>query len=274
MIIDSHVHFWNYDAVRDSWISDDMKVLQQDFLPKDLSVHLNENKIDGCVAVQADQSEKETLLLAGLSKTNPHIKGVVGWVDLQNKNIEQRLEYFSQFPVIKGWRHIVQSEPIDFLNRKNFHRGIKALSAFNYTYDLLVYHHQLRPALEFVSKFPGQKIVIDHCAKPDIGNKNIADWKMYIKEIAAYPKVYCKLSGLLTEAKWKDWTEGDFYPYLDAVFEYFGTNRLLYGSDWPVLQLSGNYGQWKKLLDNYLEDYSAEERQKIFGLNAVEFYNL
>ena len=274
MMIDAHVHFWNFDAARDTWITDDMKILRQDFLPQDLSAHLKENKIDGCVAVQADQNETDTTFLVELSKTNPFIKGVVGWIDLQDENIEKRLEYFSQFPIIKGWRHIVQAEPDNFLQRKNFQLGMQALSGFNYTYDLLISNKQLKESLEFVSKFPQQKIIIDHCAKPDIKNKGIADWKMYMKEIAGYPNVYCKLSGLITETKWKEWTAAVFYPYLDTVFELFGTGRLLFGSDWPVMQLSGNYQQWKNLLEKYMQNYSSADREKIYGLNAVQFYNL
>ncbi len=274
MTIDSHVHFWNFDAVRDSWITDDMKILRQDHLPEHLSVLLKENAMAGCVAVQADQSETETVFLTGLSETSPFIKGVVGWVDLQDEHIGQRLEYFSRFPIIKGWRHIVQAEPDGFLAGNNFKRGIRALAAFNYTYDLLVYHHQLKYAPGFVSGFPGQRFVIDHCAKPDIRNNKMDDWKMYMKEMAVFPNLYCKLSGLLTEAKWKEWKEADLYPWLDIVFEFFGTDRLLFGSDWPVLQLSGSYGQWKGLLVRYMEKYSEADRQKIFGLNAIKFYNL
>ena len=274
MTIDSHVHFWNFDAVRDSWITADMKILRKDHLPEHLSALLGENEVDGCVAVQADQSETETVFLADLSKTNSFIKGVVGWVDLQAENINERLEYFSQFPAIKGWRHIVQAEPDEFLAGTKFKRGIRAMAPFNYTYDVLVYHQQLKPALEFVSRFPEQKFVLDHCAKPDIRDKKIEDWKTYMKEISMHPFMYCKLSGLLTEASWNQWTGADFYPYFDTVFEFFGTDRLLFGSDWPVLQLSGTYMQWKGLLDKYMEKYSEEDRKKVSGLNAEKFYNL
>jgi L-fuconolactonase len=231
------------------------------------------------VAVQVEQAEVETLFLIELSKTHDIIKGVVGWVDLQNENIEERLQYFSQYPIIKGWRHIAQSEPNDFLLRKNFQRGITALQSYNYTYDVLIYHHQLKPALEFVSRFPEQKFVIDHCAKPDIANKKIDDpiaigWKSLMQEIAKHPNVYCKLSGLFTEAKWKEWSAGEFYPYLDVVFEAFGTDRLMYGSDWPVMLLSGIYVQWKSLLEKYMEKFDEEDREKVFGENAVGFYSL
>ncbi len=274
MTIDSHVHFWKYNKKRDSWITSDMKMLRQDYLPEHLMLSLQRNGIEGCVAVQADQSELETHFLVELSKTHPVIKGVVGWLDLQNEKIEDRLHYFSQYPVIKGWRHIVQSEPDDFLANENFLRGIKSLQAYDFTYDILVYHHQLKSAVEFVSKFPDQKFIIDHCAKPDIKNKKIDEWKMLMKEMAKHPKVYCKLSGLFTEAAWKEWSAGDFYPYLDVVFEAFGTNRLLFGSDWPVMLLSGIYVQWKSLLEKYMQSFTEEDHEKIFGQNAIEFYNL
>lgn len=274
MTIDSHVHFWNYDAVRDSWITDEMKILRQDFLPQDVLVHLKENNIDGCVAVQADQQETETLFLCQLSKENDFIKAVIGWIDLRQDDIDKRLQYFSQFPVIKGWRHIVQAELDGFLQGEKFLRGIQALSNYNYTYDLLLYHTQLKQALEFVQRFPQQKFVIDHCAKPGIKNKEIGDWKMYMKEMAAMPNVYCKLSGLITETNWNKWAATDFYPYLDTVFDLFGTNRLLFGSDWPVMLLSGNYRQWKNLVEKYMQNYSANDKEKIFALNAIRFYNL
>lgn len=274
MVIDTHVHFWKYDKVRDAWITDDMKILKQDYLPAHLITTLKRNDVDGCVAVQAGQSEYETYFLVELSKTHPEIKGVVGWVDLLNKNLEERLQFFSQYTIIKGWRHIVQSEPDGYLLREDFQKGIAALAAYDCTYDILIYHYQLKSALEFVSKFPHQKFVIDHCAKPDIGKKNIEEWKVLMKEMAKYPNVLCKLSGLFTETRWKQWSAGDFYPYLDVVFEAFGTDRLMFGSDWPVMLLSGIYVQWKSLLEKYMENFIQDDREKIFGLNAVNFYNL
>ena len=274
MTIDTHVHFWKYDKVRDAWITKDMKILKQDYLPQHLIQSLRRNDVDGCVAVQAGQSEYETHILVELSKTHSEIKGVVGWVDLQNKNVEERLQFFSQYNIIKGWRHIVQSEPDDFLMRTDFHHGIRALAAYEYTYDILIYHHQLRQALEFVSKFPAQKFVIDHCAKPDISNKKMEEWRILMKEMASFPNVYCKLSGLFTEANWKQWSAGDFYPYFDVVFEAFGTDRLMFGSDWPVMLLSGIYVQWKSLLEKYMESFVEEDHLKVFGENAIQFYNL
>jgi len=272
--IDTHVHFWKYDKKRDAWITDNMKVLQQDYLPHTLAGTLKRNGVAGCIAVQADQSELETLFLTELAKTHPIIKGVVGWVDLQNENIEERLQYFSQYPVIKGWRHIVQGEPDDFLLRPDFQRGVAALQPYNYTYDILVYPKQLKAVLEFVAKFPEQKLVIDHCAKPLIEGKKIDEWAVQMKAIAQHPDAYCKLSGLFTEAKWKEWSPAEFYPYLDIVFDAFGTDRLMFGSDWPVILVSGMYVQWKSLLEKYMENYKIEEKEKVFGKNAMRFYNL
>ncbi|WP_243751601.1 amidohydrolase family protein [Niastella caeni] len=273
-VIDSHVHFWKYDKITYDWIDNTMKTLQQDYLPEHISSTLKRNDVDGVVAVQATQTEMETHFLVELAKTHPVIKGVVGWIDLQADNIGERLQYFSQYPIIKGYRHVVQGEPLDFLARENFRRGVAALQAYNYTYDILIFHNQLQPAIDFVRAFPDQPFVIDHCAKPAIRHKDIDEWKRLMKEMAAFPNVSCKLSGLFTEAKWKEWSAADFYPYLDVVFEAFGTNRLLFGTDWPVMLLSGIYVQWKSLLDKYMENYSPEEREKVFGRNAIQFYNL
>lgn len=274
MTIDTHVHYWQFDPVRDAWITEAMAVLRQDYLPQQAKSVFTENAVDACIAVQADQSETETDFLVELAVQNPFIKGLVGWVDLSSDSIEERLAYYSRFPIIKGWRHIVQAEPMDFLQREDFRRGIKALQAYAYTYDVLVYHQQLKPALAFVHAFPDQRFIIDHCAKPAIAKKEIGEWAKYMKEMAQHPDVYCKLSGLLTEAAWNDWTPADFYPYLDTVFDCFGTERLLFGSDWPVMLLSGTYRQWKSLLETYMKNCSDTERQNIFGANAIRCYNL
>jgi len=273
VVIDTHVHFWKYDKVRDSWM-EGMKTLQQDYLPEMIKGTLQRNGVDGIVAVQADQSELETHFLVEMAKTHHFIKGVVGWIDLQNENIEDRLRYFSQYNIIKGWRHIVQAEPDDFLLRPAFQRGIKALQAYNYTYDILIFPRQLKAALEFVARFPEQKLVIDHGAKPQVAGKKIDEWADMMRKIAACPHVYCKLSGLFTEAKWKQWSPADFYPYLDVLFACFGTERLMFGSDWPVMLLSGIYVQWKSLLEKYMEEFKKEDREKVFGGNAMGFYHL
>lgn len=274
MTIDTHVHFWKYDKQRDAWITPDMKTLRQDYLPEHLLPTLKRNDVDGVVAVQVSQEEVETHFMVEMAKTHSFIKGVVGWVDFREKNIEDRLNYFSRYPIIKGWRHIVQGEPDDFLLRKEFQEGIAHLKAFNYTYDILIYEHQLRPAIEFASRFPEQPFMLDHCAKPAIRNKSIVEWEKGIRELAQQPNIYCKLSGLFTEAKWKQWSPADFYPYLDVVFDAFGNNRLVFGSDWPVMLLSGIYVQWKSLLEKYMEEFPAEEKEKVMSGNAIQFYNL
>lgn len=274
MQVDAHVHFWDYDKRKDAWITDDMRILQDDFGPQKLASTLSRNGIDGCVAIQVDQTELETHYLVELSKTNPIIRGVVGWIDLRDPGLEKRLEYFSQYSIIRGWRHIAQAEPDDFLRRKDFQQGVRSLQAYDHTYDILVYARQLPAALDFVAALPEQRLVIDHCAKPEIATSKIDEWRRLIREMAQAKNVYCKLSGLFTEAKWKQWSASEFYPYLDVVFEAFGTKRLLFGSDWPVILLSGIYVQWKSLLEKYMQDLEEEEKENIFGGNAVRFYNL
>lgn len=272
--IDSHVHFWHYDKKRYNWITNKMKELHQDYLPKQLELTLKRNSIKGVVAVQADQTEVETLFLIELSKTHSFIKGVVGWVDLADINIHKRLQYFSQFPIIKGWRHFIQTEGEDFLSNASFQNGISALEPYGYTFDLLIQSSQLKSTINFVQKFPGQKFVVNHFAKPNVKEKQLDDWKVLINEIAQLPNVTCKLSGLFTETHWKKWSASEFYPFLDVVFECFGTNRLMYGSDWPVMLLSGMYVQWKSLLEKYMEHFSKEDVHKVFGENARHFYNI
>ncbi|MBI1342268.1 MAG: amidohydrolase family protein [Terrimonas sp.] len=274
MTIDSHMHFWQYQEIKDEWITEEMKILKKDYLPETIAPSLRRNGIDAVVAVQASQSELETHFLVELSRTHDMIRGVVGWIDLQNDNIQERLEYFSRYPIIRGWRHLIQGEPDDFMKREAFRRGIRALHPFDQTFDILIYHHQLKAALDFVAAFPEQQFVIDHCAKPGIAEKKIDEWKIHIREMARHPGVYCKISGLLTEAKWKEWSPADFYPYLDVVFEAFGTDRILFGSDWPVILLSGMYVQWKSLIEKYMENASEDDKVKLFGANAERFYTL
>jgi L-fuconolactonase len=205
MRIDSHQHFWKYDSQRDSWINDEMKVLKKDFMPADLKIIFKENLIDGCVAVQADQSERETEFLLNLANKNQFIKGVVGWVDLRADNIKEQLTHASLSKIVKGFRHIAQAEPSGFLLGEKFHRGISELSGFNFTYDILIHENQLLEALTFTKNFPDQKFVIDHIAKPNIKAKSTERWKRVIQQYAPLENVYCKLSGLVTENNWHQW---------------------------------------------------------------------
>lgn len=274
MTIDSHQHFWFYTPERDTWITDDMAVIQRDFLPADLEPILKANGIDGCVAVQADQSEAETTLLVGLANAYDFVKGVVGWVDLRATNLYEKLETYSQYEEIKGFRHVAQAEPDDFLMRPEVIRGIRQLTAFDFTYDILIYPSQLKAALHLVREVPDVKFVIDHLAKPYIRKQEITRWSNWINELAKQPNVSCKVSGMVTEADWQNWSKKDFFPYLDIAFEQFGPDRLMFGSDWPVCLLAADYTQVKTLVEDYVAPWGEEVRQKVFGGNAVEFYGL
>lgn len=275
MIIDSHQHFWNYDPVAHSWIGDDMSVLKRNFLPEDLWKVYQENGVDGCIAVQADQSEAETDFLLQLAAENDFIKGVVGWVDLRSAELEDRLMHYSDFPKLKGFRHVVQSEPDpNFMLRKDFQRGLDQLHRYNFTYDILIFPTQLAAALETVKAFPNQNFVIDHIAKPYIKASKIDEWASFMQQIATYPNVTCKVSGMLTEADWENWQDQDFTPYLDIVFQAFGTQRILFGSDWPVCLVAGSYAQVKGLVSNYISKYSKAEQADIWANNAKHFYGI
>lgn len=275
MSIDSHNHLWKYNPVRDTWITAEMKQIRTDFMPYDLLKELEENNMDGSIAVQADQSETETGFLIGWADRSNFIKGVVGWVDLRGKYLAERLDFYARCPKLKGFRHIVQAEPDDnFLLREDFCRGIGLLKQYNFTYDILVYPRQLPAAIQFVQKFPEQKFVIDHLAKPLIKDKVLEPWASQMKEIAKNPNVCCKVSGLVTEANWKTWKPEDFKPYLDVVFEAFGTDRLMFGSDWPVCLLAADYAAVKNILTDYTSGLTAPDRAKIMGGNAEAFYGI
>ncbi len=275
MIIDSHQHFWNYEPKKHEWIDDSMSVIRRDFLPSDLKKVYQENNINGCVAVQADQTTVETDFLIQLSKENDFIKGIVGWVDLRSDVVESDLDKYSEFNSVKGFRHVVQGEPDhNFLLRKNFLRGISLLEKKNFTYDILIFPHQLGATLEFVKQFPNQKFVIDHIAKPYIKDGFYDGWAALMKEVAKQENVYCKVSGMITEADFNHWTPEQIHPYLNVVLEAFGADRIMFGSDWPVCLVAGNYGQVKQLITDFIADLSLAEQVNIMGLNAMKFYNL
>ncbi|MBC7626436.1 amidohydrolase [Ferruginibacter sp.] len=275
MRIDSHQHFWKYNPVKDAWITDDMKVIQRNFLPVDLWPLLQLNNVDGCVAVQAEQSENETDFLLQLAGENDWIKGVVGWVNLSAVNLEERLQHFSQYEKLKGFRHIVQAEPAnDFLLSADFCKGIAQLSKYNFTYDILVFPRQLKYVPAFVAQFPQQAFVIDHLAKPDFIKADFEEWENAMKAVAAYPNVHCKVSGMVTEANWNTWTIEDFSYCLDVVTEAFGIDRLLFGSDWPVCLLAASYQETCNIVHRYFMQFSMEEQGKLWGKNAVDFYHL
>lgn len=275
MKIDSHQHFWKFDPVKDAWITDEMKVIKRDFLPADLEPLLFKNQFGGCVAVQADQSEEETLFLLDLAKENPFIKGVVGWIDLCSENIAERLQYSAKFEKLKGFRHIIQAEQdIDFMLQPKFQNGISQLSKHNFTYDILIFPKHLENAAKLVSNFQEQKFVIDHLAKPDFKNKEFSDWENGIRAIAKFPNVMCKVSGLVTEADWNNWTRTDFTHCLDVVTEVFGIDRLMFGSDWPVSLLAASYAESCEIVEDYFSKFSKIDQDKFWSKNAINFYHL
>ncbi|GAA4238348.1 amidohydrolase family protein [Postechiella marina] len=275
MTIDSHQHFWNYEPVKHDWIDDSMSVIRKDFLPENLEGVYSENNIDGCVAVQADQTLVETDFLIDLASKNDFIKGVVGWVDLRGNDIDAVLQKYSQFDKLKGFRHVVQGEPDhNFLLRPNFLNGIYKLKQYNFTYDILVFPHQLGAVLEFARKFPNQKFVIDHIAKPYIKDGFYDGWAILMIEIGKLDNVYCKLSGMVTEADFNTWSSKQIHPYMELVLKAFGTEKVMYGSDWPVCLVAGNYKQVKELTTNFIAQLSPDEQKAIMGENAIKFYNL
>jgi L-fuconolactonase len=275
MRIDSHQHFWKFDPVRDSWITDDMKVIQKDFFPRDLQAVLRKNKFDGSVVVQSEQSENENKFQLKNAEENDFIKGVVGWIDLQGWDIEERLIYYSSFKKMKGFRHVLQGESDrSFMLKPAFMNGISKLEKFDFTYDILIYADQLKYLPEFVGAFMNQRFVIDHLAKPGIKNKEINEWKNEIKKIARFENVYCKISGMVTETDWKSWRQEDFIPYLDVVIEAFGPHRIMYGSDWPVCLVAASYEHVLGIVEEYFSSFSEAEQELFFGKNAIQFYNL
>lgn len=274
-MIDSHVHFWNYDPIKDAWITDDMKVIQRDFLPDELEAIYRNHGVEGCVAVQADQSEQETEFLLSLAEKHDFIKGVVGWIDLRSEKLPEKLAEFSKHSKLKGWRHIVQAEPAGFMSSHSFLRGIAALKAYNYTYDILINKNQLTEAIELIAKFPEQRFVLDHIVKPDIKAKDgDLEWKGNIRKLAKHSNVYCKVSGMVTEADWQNWKPSDMQFYLDTVFESFAIDKLMFGSDWPVCTLAASYEETKQIVTDYTSQLTDVQRKAVFELNAKTCYQL
>lgn len=273
--IDAHQHFWKYDPVIYGWINEEMQILRQDLLPENLYPLLQQHHFDGCIVVQADQSETETLFQLENAQRYDFIRGVVGWVDLQAGNLNERLQYFQQFSQLKGFRHVLQDEQQrGLMLQPAFMQGVSQLKSFGFTYDILIHQDQLQYVPQFVGAFPEQAFVLDHLAKPDIKNKQIADWKLEIAALGAYSNLYCKVSGMVTEADWKFWKYEDFVPYLDVVFEVFGVERLMFGSDWPVSTLAASYQQWVQVLEKYMAPFPEAEKALFWGDNAVRFYKL
>jgi L-fuconolactonase len=275
MRIDAHQHFWKFDPVRDSWIDATMATIQRDFFPGDLKPLLDAQGIDGCVTVQSDQSEAENIFQLRNSQGHDFIKGVVGWVDLQAEDVEDQLAHYKTFPKMKGFRHVLQGErQRDYMLNAAFMRGVGKLKKFGYTYDILIHQDQLAYAEKFAKAFPDQPFVLDHIAKPSIRTGDLSSWKKGIQALAAHDNVWCKVSGMVTEADWKHWKPADFVPYLDTVVEAFETHRLMFGSDWPVCLVAASYADVYDLAKKYFSPFSTSEQDAIFGTNAMKFYNL
>ncbi len=273
MRLDSHQHFWKYDPNQYPWITDRLSRLKRDFLPLDLEPLLKEAGLDGCIAVQARQTIEETRWLLELADQYPIIKGVVGWVDLRAPNVEEDLAHFVKHPKLAGVRHVAQDEPDDrFLVGKDFLRGISKLKQFDLAYDILIFPKQLAAAIELVNQFPEQRFVLDHIAKPLIRDAVLEPWQTQIREIAKAPNVACKISGMVTEAKWDYWKPEDFHPYLDIVIEAFTPSRLMYGSDWPVSLLAADYRNVFDLAKIGTMNFTEGERTAFFGPNCEGAY--
>lgn len=274
-MIDSHQHFWNYNEERDTWITSEMSILRADYYPNYSESLVRDQGFTGCVAVQADSSEEETLFLLALAEQNEFIQGVVGWVDLQSKNIVDRLAYFAQFEAIKGFRHIVQGEKDSlFLARKEFIKGVKTLASFDLSYDLLIYPHQLESAITFCKSCDDQRIVLDHLAKAPLKSGNIQDWKKEVQAFSGLSHVSAKISGIVTEAADQSWTQQQVNEIVDVALEVFGPERLMIGSDYPVVLVNSTLERWVNTFQEALNGLSNTEKELIYQVNARQFYQL
>jgi len=275
MIIDAHHHFWKYDPVTYAWIDDRMQAIARDFNPHDLEPVLEKNQVDGAITVQVEETLVETKILIEIAEGMEQIKAVVGWVDLKDPKVENDLISFKTAHKLKGFRAIMQGSPDEqYLKNKGFISGVKKLKDHDFTYDILIYHDQIPSTLRFLEQCPDQPFILDHIAKPDIRNGEIRKWKENMKELSSFPDLYCKLSGIITEAKWDGWRYEDLSPYLDVAGEYFGTDRLCYGSDWPVCLLAGQYEEVLGVVQRFLQQVTPVEQEKVLSGNAMKFYKL
>lgn len=274
--IDAHQHFWKFHPVKDAWLTDEMEILKQNFMPQDLQPILKKNGVEGCIAVQSDQSLIETRFLLDLAADFSFIQGVVGWVDLQSEEVDIQLDSFSDENKLKGFRHIVQGESDpEFLLQPSFLSGIQKLHERNYTYDLLITYNQLPQAVRFADRLAdGQRVIVDHLAKPNILEGEFDSWAVHMKKLSQHENFYCKFSGLVTEAKWNSWAKEDFEPYINHIFESFGAERIVFGSDWPVCTLAADYSEIIDLVSSYVHKLSTDEQELVWYKNAETFYKL
>ncbi|MCW5881755.1 MAG: amidohydrolase family protein [Anaerolineae bacterium] len=275
MRIDSHQHFWRYNRIEYGWMGDTLANLRRDFLPTDLKPLLAATDFDGTLAVQARQTLAETEWLLDLADRFDFIKGVVGWVDLRSPHVDAQLDQVSRHPKLRGIRHVVHDEPDDrFMLGADFLAGLNQLRGFGLTYDLLLLPRHLPIAAEVIRRFPRQHFVLDHIAKPPIKDHHIDAWERDLRQLAGFDNVFCKLSGMVTEADWRQWQPGDFDPYLDIVFDAFGVERLMFGSDWPVCTVAADYEQVVGLAEDYVARRAPHAHDAIFGGTAATVYGL
>lgn len=273
--IDSHHHLWNFNLQDYGWMDDSMSVLKRDYLPGDLEGELKAAGFDGTVVVQARQNLEETRWLLELADSHSFIKGVVGWLDLRSPGLEKQLEEYAGHPKLVGVRHVIHDEADDdFMLGAAFRSGIGHLEAFDLTYDLLLFPRHLERAARLVEGFPRQRFVLDHLGKPLIKSGVLEPWRRDMKALAALPNVWCKLSGMVTEADWQNWTYSDLLPYMETVLEAFGPGRVMLGSDWPVCRLAGEYGRVMEVVLEFAGSLEDEEQRKIYYQNAKDFYQL
>jgi L-fuconolactonase len=275
VVIDAHHHLWRYSPQEYAWIDGSMTRLRRDFFPADLAAELAGSEVDGAVAVQARQTLQETNWLLSLAENLPFMRGVVGWAPIASEDFPAELERLKSHKKLKGLRHVIQGEPDDnYINRPDFNRGIKALTDSGLVYDILIFEKHLPAAVEFVDRHPNQVFVLDHIAKPQIRNAVLEPWRQNISDLARRPNVYCKLSGMVTEANWVTWSEADLRPYVDVVLEAFTPARLMFGSDWPVCLLATTYRKWFESLKHLIGQFSAAEKDRVLGATAIEVYHL
>ncbi len=275
MKIDTHQHFWKYNERDYGWMGPGMESLKQDRLPCHLKPLLQETAIDGTVCVQARQCLEETQFLLRLADENTFIKGVVGWVDLRSPQLELQLERFCYHPKLRGVRHVVHDEPAEnFMMREDFVHGIGKLRKYNLTYDLLLFPKHLPIACELVGKFAEQTFVLDHISKPFIKDRKIEPWAGDIRRLASFKNVFCKISGMVTEADWGNWKPLDFKPYMDIVLEAFGAERVMLGSDWPVCTVAGEYERVMRIAADYVNALSPDEQAAVWAENPKRIYGI
>jgi L-fuconolactonase len=274
-LLDAHHHFWRYDPAEYGWINEPMAAIRRDFLPADLAREIAAVGVTGVVSVQARQTLEETRWLLELAGQHDFIRGVVGWAPLIARNFEAQFGPLTANKKLKAVRHVLQDEPDpNYMLRADFNAGVASLQKFGLVYDILIFERQLPQTIEFVDRHPDQVFVLDHIAKPRIRDGVLSPWRESICELARRDNVYCKISGMATEADWHGWTPEQLRPYLDAVLEAFGPRRLMFGSDWPVCLVACEYGRWFRTVSDYLAPLSADERRCVFEQTAVEAYCL